>query len=119
MTQSKKDSNSKLGVYKQINPDLSKPVHSDLPEFERAKITRYRCGSHYLEVEKGRFEGKKREERLCRCGEIQTLNHVIMDCTYTKRVPDVSTLHEFFQLDPERIVAHLTDIEKSLNIQRS
>ena len=114
-----KDSNSKLGVYKQINPDLSKPVHSDLPEFERAKITRYRCGSHYLEVEKGRFEGKKREERLCRCGEIQTLNHVIMDCTYTNRVPDVSTLHDFFQLDTERIVAHLTDIEKSLNIQRS
>jgi hypothetical protein len=69
-----KDSNSKLGVYKLINPDLSKPTYFDIPEFERTKITRYRCGAHYLEIEKGRMEGKKREDRLCKCSDVQTLN---------------------------------------------
>ena len=41
--------------------DLSRPDLLDVPEFERAKITRYRCGAHYLEIEKGTIEGKKNE----------------------------------------------------------
>ena len=114
-----KDSNSKLGVYKSINPDLSRPDQSDVPEFERAKITRYRCGAHYLEIEKGRIEGKKREERLCRCGDVQTLKHVIMDCPLVDPIPEVSSLQDFFQLDSNTKFKFLTNCEKTLKIQRS
>ena len=41
------DSESKLGVYQSINPDLKSPHFKNIPEFERITITRYRCGSHY------------------------------------------------------------------------
>ena len=55
-----------------INPDLSVPDALDITEFERSKITRYRCGAHNLEIEKGRFQRKVRDERLCKYAEVPT-----------------------------------------------
>ena len=36
----------------------------DIPEFERVLITRYRCGSHNLKIEKGRYDRIERNMRL-------------------------------------------------------
>ena len=78
----RRDENSKLGTYLQINPSLEKPTFEDKMEFQRTSITRYRTGSHNLAIEKGRmFGGMERDERLCLCNrEIQTVKHVLLDC---------------------------------------
>ena len=58
------DQDSKLGVYKQINPDLQQNTYVQaIPEFERIQITRFRTGSHKVNIEKGRHRGKQRENR--------------------------------------------------------
>ena len=48
------DSESKLGVYKQANLKLKPYTTKQLvPEFERIHVTRYRTGSHNLQIENG------------------------------------------------------------------
>ena len=113
------DGESKLGVYRQINPNL-KPFTTDqpIPEFERINITRYRTGSHNLQIEKGRHNRTSREDRLCICQTgIQTLNHVIFLCPLTKRLPDISNLHEFFTKSPHDTNTHILSFTKTLKIK--
>ena len=113
------DGESKLGVYRQINPNL-KPFTTDqpIPEFERINITRYRTGSHNLQIEKGRHNRTSREDRLCICKTgIQTLNHVIFFCPLTKRLPDISNLHEFFTKSPHDTNTHILSFTKTLKIK--
>ena len=75
------DENSKLGSYLQVNPTLEKPTYNNKLEFQRVCVTRYRTGSHNLAVEKGRFGGTVRDDRLCACYMgIQTVKHVVMEC---------------------------------------
>ena len=75
------DENSKLGTYMQVNPALVKPSYENKLEFQRILITRYRTGSHNLTIEKGRFSGMTREQRLCSCNrDIQTIGHVVLHC---------------------------------------
>ena len=78
----RRDENSKLGTYLQINPSLEKPTFEDKMEFQRICITRYRTGSHNLAIEKGRMlGGTARDERLCLCGlDTQTIKHVLLHC---------------------------------------
>ena len=113
------DAENKLGAYLLVNPELNCPEIGNIPEFERIKITRYRCGAHYLEIEKGRFQRKNREDRLCMCGDVQTLSHVILDCPLVTRIPQATSLKEFFKLDTRIISDFLTSCEKRLKIQRS
>ena len=75
------DTDSRLGTYLTINPSLSKPVFKDKLEFQRACISRYRTGSHDLQIELGRLLGIPREERLCVCNTgVQTVSHVFLHC---------------------------------------
>ena len=79
------DGESKLGVYLTVNPEMSAPSHEvvDTLEIERIMVTRYRCGSHYLRVETGRWCYPKtpRNERLCECYTgVQTLHHCLFEC---------------------------------------
>ena len=61
-------------IYIYILSDFSE----DITEFERVLITRYRCGSHNLKIEKGRYDRIERNMRLCICQSVQTLptNHL-------------------------------------------
>ena len=115
------DPECKLAVYLSNNPDLKKPEYGNIPEFERIKITRYRCGSHYLEIEKGRFQRKNREDRLCPCGRVQTLHHVILDCPLVDRhrLPEINSPYDFFQLDAKIICEFLLNGERRLGVQKS
>ena len=110
------DSESKLGVYKQINPNLQcYTTNQPLPEFERIHITRFRTGSHNLKIEKGRHSRIAREDRLCECNTgIQTLNHVIFTCPLTTRLPNTTNLHEFFTQTPHDIVTYIQSFSKTL-----
>ena len=75
------DADSRLGTYLTINPSLSKPVFEDKLEFQRTCISRYRTGSHDLQIELGRLAGTLRDERLCTCNAgIQTISHVLLQC---------------------------------------
>ena len=113
------DGDSKLGVYKQVNPNL-KPFTTDqpIPEFERINITRYRTGSHNLHIEKGRHNRTARENRLCISHTgIQTLNHVLFLCPLTSRLPDISNLNEFFSKSPHDINTYIQSFTKTLKIK--
>ena len=76
------DEDSKLGTYLLVNPELKTPVYTQLFEFQRVVMTRYRTGSHNLRIEKDRrFPNSKREDRQCACNMgIQTVKHVTMEC---------------------------------------
>ena len=82
-------------TYMEMNPDLS--VHNvysekhNIPEHHRVSFTRFRLSAHSLAVEVGRWNRRGRgrlpvEERLCRCGEIQTENHVVRECPLTLNI---------------------------------
>ena len=75
-----------LGVYYSINSELNQYLVDDIPEFERVVITRYRCGSHDLKIEK-----TDREIRLCVCQQVQTLEHVVLVCAQIHVVLKVLT----------------------------
>ena len=95
---------SKLGTYADINSNF-KPVvfKPTLFELDRILITRYRTGSNNLLIETGRFSNPRipRESRICRCGNgVQTLKHVIMDCTIVLQSARVYGLeHNFDHLN--------------------
>ena len=77
------DSDSKLGAYYKVNPDLQNMSYETLFEPDRVITSRYRTGSHNLMVERGRISNPiiPREERLCICNtEIQTLEHCLLRC---------------------------------------
>lgn len=100
---SNNDAVSRLGVYLQINPNLTPPPQRpDFLEFERVLLSRYRCGSHNLKIEVGRLCNPKilREERLCKCNNgVQSLRHCLFDCVLLKEVyeeHDYSTIEEAF-----------------------
>ena len=84
------DENSRLGAYLQVNPDLIKPIFQRKPEFNRVCISRYRCGSHNLMIEKGRFQPfVERNERVCKCNNgIQSLRHVVLMCPLLRNIRD-------------------------------
>ena len=114
-----RDNENKLGVYKQINPDLVPCTYEQpVPEFERIHITRFRTGSHNLYIEKGRHSRIPRERRLCTCKtDIQTLNHVIFTCPLTKRLPDVNNLNDFFAQQHDDVTKNIHRFAKTLKIK--
>ena len=117
--QCSEDHESKLGVYKQINPELQEYTHSQpIAEFERIHITRFRTGSHNLNIEKGRHSRIPRENRLCICETaVQTLSHVIFNCPLTERLQNISCLKEFFALDHNDITTYIQNFAKTLKIK--
>jgi hypothetical protein len=58
-----------------------------LKSFEqRRNFTRFRISSHRLQIERGRYQGALRQDRLClRCtsGEIDDEKHVLISCSKT------------------------------------
>ena len=99
------DSDSILGTYYRINPELQSPIYNKefkCNEYDRKLITRYRSGSHELKIQKGRLSNTSRDSRLCSCeNEIQTLHHVIFICPLTENIRafheiEETSLEEFF-----------------------
>ena len=97
------DSDSKLGTYYRVNPELKPFVTPpNILEGERKLITRFRTGSHSLAIELGRFSRVPRERRLCKCGySTQTVLHVFTDCPLTLSLHSnqFDNIHDLFN-DP-------------------
>ena len=118
---SRNDSDSRLGVYLQVNPNLTPPVQrNDILEFERVLVTRYRCGSHNLKIEAGRLCNPKipRVDRICKCNTgIQSLKHCLFYCHLLRAVyqeQDYTTIEGAF--NSFGIVNLSVKIGKMLNV---
>ena len=106
-----------------LNKDLQPPHYYKLrclSEHDRIIMTKYRSGSHNLAIQTGRQSGVERNERLCRCGQIQTLPHIILHCDLTKSVRRITypkDLYTFFNNDPSESAKYLREIEDILNLK--
>ena len=66
-----------------------------------------RLASHHLKIETGRWSRLPREQRLCQCGQVQTEEHVILNCVLLNNARENSdlnftnlrTISEFFEYD--------------------
>ena len=99
---SKADQIGPRATYLQINPNLVTPDYYSsyqLCETDRLILTKYRSGSHYLNVQKGRCLNTSQDVKSCQCGHReQTLHHVIFSCNITAGLGQHNhqTLNEFF-----------------------
>ena len=102
---------SRCKTYKEINPqfkvhDIYKQKHL-VNEFHRISFTRFRLCGHSLAIETGRWNGRGRgrlpvEERLCRCGGVQTERHAVEACPLTAHIKmayGVNVLEDIFNGD--------------------
>lgn len=107
-----RDSNrSKFLSYKDMNPNLNVNcfyLNQSVNELDRINASRIRLSSHNLAIETGRWSRVLRENRLCKCGNVQTESHVLIDCTHTEHLRltysnlefrDVGTLFDSRDID--------------------
>ena len=118
ITRASADMDSKLGTYHRINPLLQPfvPAADVMTENERITTSRFRTGSHSLAIEIGRFSNTKRENRLCKCGSVQTIWHLFNDCEHTRAIVhgrQFENLCEVF--DDQDVHKLLFRISKELN----
>ena len=93
---------TRLNTYKTLNPELAfNKVYQEevqyIPDYVRVEYTRFRTGSHKLNVETGRWSRVPADERYCTCDNqsIQNELHVMYDCPFTE------TLRQKFQINQE------------------
>ena len=111
--------------YISLNPTLATPNFYQLyniSEYCRMLITKYRNGSHFLHIHRGRTTGTTKNDRFCKCLDIQTLYHVIFECCYTRAIqlsiyPNITSLELFFQQDLNLMSSALLQIEKKLKLR--
>ena len=75
----------RLTFYKSVKKSYVFEEYLNLSTFQwRKHITKLRCSSHTLQIEKGRHIQQDREERLCdvcSLNEIETEDHLLLRCT--------------------------------------
>ena len=112
------DPDSRLGSYLSINPGLTKPTYTNVLEFQRVTISRYRTGSHNLKIETGRRPPRvEREDRLCKCNTgVQTLKHCLLKCPL---LDDARMMHGLVDVvSGVRNIDFLMKMERVLKLQR-
>ena len=89
------------GVYLTINPALQ--THEMYGKYitsenRRLILTKYRTGSHYLNIQKGRYLMVDRNQRTCVCASgIQDLQHVVFECPLTQPLRNATLNFQNFQ----------------------
>ena len=82
----RQSASSRRVTYRLFNPEQNiHRIYGDatVPESDRVAFTRLRLGSHFLKIETGRWARIERERRLCACGQIQTEQHILLNCPFT------------------------------------
>ena len=76
----------KMDFYKTIKNKFKLEKYLDLPNFtDRQIITKFRCSDHKLEIERGRYNGILRTERICKlCTDnvIEHEEHFLVGCNF-------------------------------------
>jgi hypothetical protein len=76
-----KENNSKLAFYSSITSQFGFQKYLLLPREHRQAMTKLRISAHDLEVERGRYAGLPRQQRLCRhCGVLEDELHFLDVC---------------------------------------
>ena len=94
-----------------------------MPESDRIIFTKYRTGSRYLKLLSGSRYDIPRDRRLCKCKEVQSLEHVILHCIYTNNIrtkefrEKIVNLNDFFNQDNEVVANRLMQIESMLKLR--
>ena len=77
---------SRLHFYRSVKKSFGYENYLDMENFQwRKSISRIKCSSHILQIEKGRHLNQPRGERLCKLcdlDEIETEEHVLLKCTF-------------------------------------
>ena len=88
ITKARDDNGGIQGTYLSISNNLESPkfYHSYIiSERDRIILTKYRTGSHSLNVQSGRSNRTQRNGRMCKCNVgIQDMNHVLFQCELTQ-----------------------------------
>ena len=76
------NTSTKRNTYKLLNPELvPSPVYQDetnyIPDYVRVEYTRFRTGSHLLNIEKGRWSRIPAEEQCCTCDNQSIQNELL------------------------------------------
>ena len=75
---------SKLYLFRELKEDWSVATHltGNISKYARSLLSQIRLGSLGLEIEKGRYEKKDREQRICKlCGnDVETEIHFLFEC---------------------------------------
>ena len=95
---------TRRATYVNLNPTMGQHGVYDrlVPEYSRKAFTRLRLSSHKLKMETGRWSRIPKEARRCPCGEIQTEEHMLLNCPHTSALratmPDLqfTTLQSLF-----------------------
>ena len=114
------DVDSKLATYQQVNPTLSEPPYLNkiLIETDRILLTRFRCGSHSLLIETGRFVNIPRNDRVCLCGTgVQNILHCFSVCPLTLPLLTKRYMNLKEVFDDENICDLLHAVCKTLKIK--
>ena len=102
---------SKCIYYREFNPNFIVhdiySVKTTVNELERISWTKLRLSAHSLAIETGRWNRRGHgrlsiEERLCRCGLIQTERHVIEVCVLSQNVRNLFNVISLPNLVSER-----------------
>ena len=104
---------ARLNVYKAINKNFCTAKHLHLPFHLRKAVSKIRCSSHSLEIEKGRHNGTPREERICKnCqnGTIENEEHFLINCSTYQPLRDhfrvnFDNIYDFLQTDDQEQLA--------------
>ena len=76
----------RLHFYRYVKKSFGYEGYLDIGNFQwRKSISKLKCSSHILQIEKGRHINQPREERLCKLcnlNEIETEEHLLLRCTF-------------------------------------
>ena len=117
------DPNGVKGTYVSVNPPLESPQYYSkyyLNETDRLLLTKYRTGSHDLNIQKGRYSNVDRDQRLCVCkDDVQNIHHVIFYCKLTEATRDfaLGDISVFFK-DIINAPRYLRIMERVLDLKR-
>ena len=81
--------NRKSVLYCELNPSFTMSrIYEDknVSEHERIVATRLRLSAHNLAVEKGRWSRTPLEDCKCKCGQVQTVEHILCFCPNTAHI---------------------------------
>ena len=88
------DNHYRFYIYLIINPDLLPSPFLSCINLGDA-ITRFRCGSHYLPIETGRWTRTPRQARLCsHCHVMGNESHVLFDCSLIPRSNPIDEVNQ-------------------------
>ena len=110
----------KFQFYDLIKNEFTFDKYLTLPKFsDRQIITKFRCSNHHLEIERGRYKGKPRSERicnLCTLNVIESEKHFLIGCPFYYHLKQKHNLSgktkvdEFMcTLEPSKLAKYLTE----------